>query len=93
MLGTHKLRRQEDSEVVAHALSALASIAEWPEGAAAVVGTGMLGHLDGLISSRNNHVRKCTCELLGNLAYHRTPAVAVMDINACATLVSFLGWA
>ncbi|KAJ7871791.1 armadillo-type protein [Mycena leptocephala] len=84
---------QEDSEVVAHALSALASIAEWPEGAAAVVGTGALGHLDGLISSRNNHVRKCTCELLGNLAYHRTPAVAVMDINACATLVSFLGCA
>ncbi|KAJ7879135.1 armadillo-type protein [Mycena leptocephala] len=45
---------QEESEVVAHALSALASIAEWPEGAAAVVGTGALGHLDGLISSRNN---------------------------------------
>ncbi|KAJ7878679.1 armadillo-type protein [Mycena leptocephala] len=61
---------REDSEVVAHALSALASIAEWPEGAAAVVGTGALGHLDGLISSRNNHVRKCTYQLLGNLAYH-----------------------
>ncbi|KAJ7879133.1 armadillo-type protein [Mycena leptocephala] len=45
---------QEDSEV----------------GAAAVVGTGALGHLDGLISSRNNHVRKCTYQLLGNLAYH-----------------------
>jgi hypothetical protein len=87
-----KLRDKVVSQLmVASVIYALSSIARWPDGAQAVVTAGTLDTVYELIESPNSQVRRLTCELLGNLAHHRSTAGAVMGVYLCARLVSFLG--
>ncbi|KAJ7895355.1 armadillo-type protein, partial [Mycena leptocephala] len=74
-----------------NALYALSSIARWLDGAQAVATAGTLDTVYKLIWSLNSQVQRLTCELLGNLAHHRSTAGAVMGVNPCARLVSLLG--
>ncbi|KAJ7877483.1 armadillo-type protein, partial [Mycena leptocephala] len=81
----------KETSMTASAIYALSSIARWLDGAQAVVTAGTLVTTYELIESPNSQVRRSMCELLGNLAHHRSTAVAVMGVNPSATLVSFLG--
>lgn len=77
-----KLRQQ--------ALMALAQISRWPDGAAAVVEAQVTAKATQLLYDPHPKIRAETSRILGNLALHATTVAAVVSIEPCARLVSFL---
>ncbi|KAJ7494172.1 hypothetical protein FB451DRAFT_451775 [Mycena latifolia] len=66
-----------DNHLAFNALEALASIADWPNGAEAVVAAKALDHITNTLESRHYWVRQSTCNLLTALARHESTVQAV----------------
>ncbi|KAJ7342353.1 armadillo-type protein [Mycena albidolilacea] len=76
--------------VADNAVYALAKIAFWVHGSAAVVEAGALQRLNGLAQSPIPGVRRWTCEMLGHLTHHQSIAICLMEINSYYKLVTLL---
>ncbi|KAJ7494141.1 hypothetical protein FB451DRAFT_451501 [Mycena latifolia] len=72
-----------------YASDALVAIANWPDGAEAAVAAQVLDHVPKWFASHYG-VRKSACQLLKNLARHKSTVGAVMDPKLCAHLVNIL---
>ncbi|KAJ7494136.1 armadillo-type protein [Mycena latifolia] len=66
-----------DDDLALSTLEALASIANWPTGAEAVVAAKALDHLTKILVSRWAYMREDACWLLAALAQHESTAQAV----------------
>ncbi|KAF7350424.1 Armadillo repeat-containing protein 3 [Mycena venus] len=84
------LLSDEDSEVVDWAAYALSLIARSLDGAQPLVDAGGLDHVLALLKSPSPEIRKWTCELVGNLAWHESIRAAVLALKPFKTLVSLL---
>ncbi|KAJ7494123.1 armadillo-type protein [Mycena latifolia] len=71
------------------ALHVLIAIANWPDGAEAVVAAQVLDHVPKWFASRSS-MRQSACQLVEKLAWHKSTAGAVMDPKLCAQLVTIL---
>ncbi|KAJ7355645.1 armadillo-type protein [Mycena albidolilacea] len=81
----------DEDSLVTWATYALSQIARWPDGAKGVVDAKALDHVLPLLKSLNPDIRKWACELTGNLADHKSTTPAILELNTCVQLVSFLG--
>ncbi|KAF7354159.1 hypothetical protein MVEN_01103500 [Mycena venus] len=79
-----------DSLAVWSATYALARIAEWPDGAHAVIEAQVIAHILELLGSPSSDARKWTCKLVGNLATYESTAQALFELRICAPLVFLL---
>ncbi|KAJ7466759.1 armadillo-type protein [Mycena galericulata] len=84
------LLRDPDNSVVKSAISALACITTWPDGARATVAAGVLAVFDDLLRDPNSRVQERTCETLGNLARRKFTVDAVLAARPCPSIVSLL---
>ncbi|KAJ6553192.1 armadillo-type protein [Mycena capillaripes] len=85
------LLRDGDYVVVAEATYTLSQFARWLDGAQAIVQANTLDHVSKLLESRTPNIRKCTCLLIGNLAWHDSTSLTVWGLRPCAQLVALLG--
>ncbi|KAJ7712827.1 armadillo-type protein [Mycena olivaceomarginata] len=81
----------EDS-LVCWATYTLSEIARWLDGAKGMVDAKVLDHVPRLLKSPNPETQKWACELMGNLAFHESTALAMLKLNPSTQLVSLLGW-
>ncbi|KAJ7208877.1 armadillo-type protein [Mycena pura] len=72
------------------AIYALAKLAQWPEGAQAVITSNALAHLSNLLESPDADIQMWSCTLGGNLAIHETSMPAILTVNPCEKFVSLL---
>ncbi|KAJ7494146.1 armadillo-type protein, partial [Mycena latifolia] len=72
------------------ALQVLIAIVNWPDGAEAVVAAQVLDHVPQWFTSPDIWMCRAACQLLENLAQHKSTAGAVMDPKLCAQLVTIL---
>ncbi|KAF7356955.1 hypothetical protein MVEN_01031500 [Mycena venus] len=82
------LLRDRNFGVVAGATYALSQIAQWSDGAEAIVAAKVLDHVSALLESSNTNVRIWTCEIVKKLATHESTAPAVLRLKLWAGLVS-----
>ncbi|KAF7330837.1 hypothetical protein MVEN_02423000 [Mycena venus] len=80
----------EDYQVVKTAMHALAQIAQWSDGAEAIVDTRPLGHALELLKSPRPEIRQWTCTLVARLASHESTAPAILELKLCERLVSLM---
>ncbi|KAF8196693.1 armadillo-type protein [Mycena galopus ATCC 62051] len=80
----------EDSKVVLTATFALYQIAQWEDGAKAIVDAKALDHILTLLESPIRDVVRQACELIGTLACHNSTALVILELKPCARLVSLL---
>ncbi|KAJ7494099.1 armadillo-type protein [Mycena latifolia] len=73
-----------------YASDVLLAIANWPDGAEAVVAAQVLDHVPERFASPYSVIRNGACQLLINLAQHKSTARAVMDPKLCAQLITIL---
>ncbi|KAJ7880295.1 armadillo-type protein [Mycena olivaceomarginata] len=69
----------------------LSEIVQWLDGAKGMVGAKALDHVPRLLESPNPDTRRWACELMGNLAFHESTALAMLKLNPSTQLVSLLG--
>ncbi|KAJ7355546.1 armadillo-type protein [Mycena albidolilacea] len=69
---------------------ALSQIARWVDGAKAIIEAKVLDHVLPLLESSNPDTRKWACELVGNLAGHKSTAPTILKLNPSVLLVSWL---
>ncbi|KAJ7494166.1 armadillo-type protein [Mycena latifolia] len=69
------------------AADALITIANWPDGAQAVVAAHVLDYVAEHLASQEPWVRRLACMLLQKLATHKLTTQAVMDLAPCEQLV------
>ncbi|KAJ7494132.1 armadillo-type protein [Mycena latifolia] len=72
------------------AFNALIAIANWPDGAEAVVAAQVLDHVPKWFASGYYRKRQSACRLLEKLARHKSTAGAVMGPKLCVQLVTIL---
>ncbi|KAF8196753.1 armadillo-type protein [Mycena galopus ATCC 62051] len=84
------LLRDDDVLVIEWATYALCSIVMWPHGAQAIVDPKFIGHILILLRSSSPIVRRQTCRVVRWLAKHESSVRALLRIDVCAPLVSFL---
>ncbi|KAJ7612863.1 armadillo-type protein, partial [Mycena polygramma] len=77
-----------DSEVCAEAIYAMAEISKQEDVAQTLVKADSLLHVQDLLKSTSADIRRCSVQLLGNLACHDSTATAVQELAPCAQLVS-----
>lgn len=82
--------RDSVPDVVQQALHALACIAQSLSGAQAAIDAKILVLTNDLLDSPNAQLRMLTCQMLGHLSCHESPANAVLSVNPCLRLVSLL---
>ncbi|KAJ7257953.1 armadillo-type protein [Mycena haematopus] len=82
------LLQHEDPEVVLGAMFALSQIAQWIDGAEAVVDAKTLDYVLELLKSPDAGIRKWTCVLVGELAGHESTAPVILRLKPCVRLVS-----
>ncbi|KAJ7494163.1 armadillo-type protein [Mycena latifolia] len=68
----------------------LVAIANWPDGAEAAVAAHVLDHVPKWLASPDDWMYSLGCQLVENLARHKSTAGAVMDPKLCAQLVAVL---
>ncbi|KAJ7494188.1 armadillo-type protein [Mycena latifolia] len=76
-----------DTREAVFASDALIAIANWPDGAAAVVGAHVLDHVLKWFASPLYGLHRSACRLLEKLAQQKSTAGAVMDPKLCGQLV------
>ncbi|KAJ7494150.1 armadillo-type protein [Mycena latifolia] len=76
-----------EAECASHVLVA---IADWPDGAEAVVAVQVLDHVPKWFTSPRDSIRQSACRLVGNLARHKSTVGTVMDPILCTQLVTVL---
>ncbi|KAJ7494116.1 armadillo-type protein [Mycena latifolia] len=79
-----------DSFQAAPATDALIAIANWPDGAEAAVAAHVLDYVPQWFTSLDRRTRRSACELLADLARHKSTAGAVIDCKPCELLVTIL---
>ncbi|KAF7350458.1 hypothetical protein MVEN_01351300 [Mycena venus] len=84
------LLSDKDSRVVSAAAHALSQIAHSLDGAQAIVDARGLDHVSKLLKSPTPNIRKWTCKLVGNLAWHHSIRAAVLALKPYESLVSLL---
>ncbi|KAF7369638.1 hypothetical protein MVEN_00294800 [Mycena venus] len=84
------LSREDVPAVAYYAAYALAKLAYWSDGAAAVVAAGALQLLDDLAKSSIAGVRRCVAVLLSHLARHQLLTATVLAANPCQKLIALL---
>ncbi|KAJ7494101.1 armadillo-type protein [Mycena latifolia] len=79
-----------DNDEAWTALHALVAIANWPDGAEAAVAAQVLDNVPEWLASQQYWIPEAACQLLENLAQHKSTARAVMDPQICTQLVTIL---
>jgi hypothetical protein len=79
-----------DNQVVMQATYILAKIAQWLEGAQAMVDAKLQDHILNLLKSQRGVVDQ-TCLLVKNLAGHEPTVPAILDLNLLKQLVVLAG--
>jgi hypothetical protein len=82
--------RDEYSEVIGSATFALCEIAQWLEGAKAIVDSKALDHVSLLFKSPNPCARMWTCFLVARFAHHGLDVPAVLKLEPSLQLLSLL---
>jgi hypothetical protein len=82
----------QDNSVVFEATYVLAMIAQWLDGARAMVDAKVQDHILGLLKSQSWGVRRHTCLLTEKLAAHELTAPAVLELNLLKQLVILSHW-
>ncbi|KAF7350423.1 hypothetical protein MVEN_01347300 [Mycena venus] len=82
------LWRDEKSEVITGATWALAQIAQWLDGARAIVDSPVFNFIAEMLESPDVVARIYACRLLGRLAGHESSIPAMLEIKICERLVS-----
>ncbi|KAJ7355612.1 armadillo-type protein [Mycena albidolilacea] len=80
-----------DEDLFSQAAYALSQIADWVDGAKAVVDAGVLNHVLRLLESPNPDTQEWASKLTGNLASHEFTAPAILRLKLCEQIVSLLG--
>jgi hypothetical protein len=88
---SHKIS-DADSNVIWWATLALFRIAQWLDGAKAMVDARALDSVLSLLESENPDIRGWACEIVGRLVIHEPTAPTVLEPKPCATLVSLMRW-
>ncbi|KAF7356829.1 hypothetical protein MVEN_01018400 [Mycena venus] len=84
-----RLLHDKDSEVIADAAFALSRIADWVDGAHAIVEAKGLDHVLELLESPNPNVQKWICRLVERLASDEFTASAILESNLSERLEKF----
>ncbi|KAF7360382.1 hypothetical protein MVEN_00768000 [Mycena venus] len=79
-----------DSKLTRVAQGVLCHIAQWLDGAQAIVGAPVLDHVLELLESPRWAVRDRACDLVEKLAQHDTTLPTILESKACALVVSLL---
>jgi hypothetical protein len=80
-----------DDYVIYWAIGALAMIAQWLEGAQAMVDAKVQDHILNLLKSQSWGVTDWTCRLVEELAGHEPTVPAILDLNLFEQLVVLAG--
>ncbi|KAJ7211761.1 armadillo-type protein [Mycena pura] len=72
------------------AAHAMACICRWPEGAEAVVDATALNHVQDMLDLPDSDMRISTCDMLGNMACHRSTGLAILQLIPYRKIVSLL---
>ncbi|KAF8192717.1 armadillo-type protein [Mycena galopus ATCC 62051] len=75
---------------IACAVYALSWIAQWKDGAQAIVNAKATEQILLLLESPTSEVQQWTCKLVGNLAAHESTVQAILDLKVCVQIVSLL---
>ncbi|KAF7356746.1 hypothetical protein MVEN_01009600 [Mycena venus] len=81
---------EEDSRAIEAAAYALSRIAQWPDGAQAMLEAQALNHISRLLELSHTQIRRWTCNLVGNLASHASTGPAILALKPCELLVPLL---
>ncbi|KAJ7754809.1 armadillo-type protein [Mycena metata] len=81
---------EQPDHVIEEAIIALSQIAQWTEGATAVIDANLPDYIRELLASPNTKIRRCTHWLVGRLASHKSIAPVLLQVHPCVPLVSFL---
>ncbi|KAJ7850061.1 armadillo-type protein [Mycena olivaceomarginata] len=81
----------DEDSLAYQAAYTLSQIAQWEDGAKAVVDAKALDHVLPLLESPNQEIQRWTCTLTGDLARHGSTAPAILKLNIPVLLVSLLG--
>ncbi|KAJ6485870.1 armadillo-type protein [Mycena sanguinolenta] len=84
------LLQHEDPEVVLGATFALSQIAQWLEGARAVINAKAQAYVLELLGLPDPGVRKWACVLVEGLARHEATVPTILKLRPCVRLVSLL---
>ncbi|KAJ7195749.1 armadillo-type protein [Mycena pura] len=84
------LLHDRNDRVIYAAIYALAKLAQWPEGAQAVITANTLAHLSKLFESSDANTRMWSCDLVRNVASHDTSMSAILEVNPFEKVVSLL---
>jgi hypothetical protein len=82
----------QNANVVWMATKALAVIAEWLEGAQAMVDAKVQDHILNLLQSQGSYIVSRACWLVKELAGHEPTVPAILDLNLLKRLVVLAGW-
>ncbi|KAJ7205243.1 armadillo-type protein [Mycena pura] len=88
--GVIHFKSDHDIQVCRYAALALANLSLWIQGAKSVVNAKALEYTLALLNCTDAKVQAYACLMLGNLSDHKATWPAVLAINPCLQLVSFL---
>ncbi|KAF8207670.1 armadillo-type protein [Mycena galopus ATCC 62051] len=72
------------------ATHAMACICRWPEGAEEAVNATVLDQVQDMLDLPDSNIRISTCDMLGNMACHRSTGLAVLHLKPYRKIVSLL---
>ncbi|KAJ7735177.1 armadillo-type protein [Mycena metata] len=82
--------REQPDHVIPEAIIALSQIAQWTEGATAVIDANLRDYILELLASPNTKIQRCTRWVVGRLASHKFIVPVLLQVHPCVPLVSFL---